>query len=87
MCLSPVAAARAFSTDLHLTSGRKKAIRASRIIGVTLVVDPMSVQYLMGAEIDYKEDLQGAQFRHSQPERDDDLRLRLVIFRLDGTAH
>ncbi len=30
--------------------------------GVTLVVDPMSFQYLMGAEIDYKEDLQGAQF-------------------------
>ena len=30
--------------------------------GVTLLVDPMSVQYLMGAEIDYKENLQGAQF-------------------------
>jgi iron-sulfur cluster insertion protein len=30
--------------------------------GVTLLVDPMSVQYLMGAEIDYKDDLQGAQF-------------------------
>src|SRR5210317_1356703 len=30
--------------------------------GVRLIVDPMSVQYLMGAEIDYKEDLQGAQF-------------------------
>ena len=30
--------------------------------GVTLLVDPMSFQYLMGAEIDYKEDLQGAQF-------------------------
>ena len=30
--------------------------------GVTLVVDPMSVQYLMGAEIDYTEDLSGAQF-------------------------
>ncbi|MEE8344285.1 MAG: iron-sulfur cluster insertion protein ErpA [Woeseiaceae bacterium] len=30
--------------------------------GVTLIVDPMSVQYLLGAEIDYKEDLQGAQF-------------------------
>ncbi|MEO0973296.1 MAG: iron-sulfur cluster insertion protein ErpA [Pseudomonadota bacterium] len=30
--------------------------------GVTLIVDPMSVQYLKGAEIDYKEDLQGAQF-------------------------
>ena len=30
--------------------------------GVTLLVDPMSVQYLMGAEIDYKDDLEGAQF-------------------------
>ena len=30
--------------------------------GVTLLIDPMSVQYLLGAEIDYKEDLQGAQF-------------------------
>ena len=29
---------------------------------VTLLVDPMSFQYLVGAEIDYKEDLQGAQF-------------------------
>lgn len=30
--------------------------------GVTLVVDPMSVQYLMGAEIDYVEGIEGAQF-------------------------
>lgn len=30
--------------------------------GVSLVVDPMSFQYLVGAEIDYKEDLEGAQF-------------------------
>ena len=30
--------------------------------GVQLLIDPMSLQYLMGAEIDYKEDLQGAQF-------------------------
>lgn len=30
--------------------------------GVTLVVDPMSVQYLMGAEIDYKDGVEGAQF-------------------------
>ena len=30
--------------------------------GVILIVDPMSVQYLMGAEIDYTEDLSGAQF-------------------------
>jgi iron-sulfur cluster insertion protein len=30
--------------------------------GVTLLIDPMSVQYLMGAEVDYSEGLQGAQF-------------------------
>ena len=30
--------------------------------GVTLLIDAMSYQYLVGAEIDYKEDLQGAQF-------------------------
>ena len=30
--------------------------------GVTLLIDPLSVQYLMGAEIDYREDLSGAQF-------------------------
>lgn len=30
--------------------------------GVTLVVDPLSLQYLMGAEVDYRESLQGSQF-------------------------
>lgn len=30
--------------------------------GVTLLVDPMSLQYLEGAEIDYTEGLEGAQF-------------------------
>lgn len=30
--------------------------------GVTLLIDPMSFQYLMGAEIDYTEGLEGAQF-------------------------
>ena len=29
---------------------------------VTLLVDPMSLQYLMGAEIDYQDSLQGSQF-------------------------
>ena len=35
--------------------------------GVTLLVDPMSFQYLVGAEIDYKEDLEGAQFVIKNP--------------------
>ena len=30
--------------------------------GVSLLIDAMSYQYLIGAEIDYKEDLNGAQF-------------------------
>lgn len=30
--------------------------------GVDLLVDPMSIQYLAGAEIDYKDDLEGARF-------------------------
>jgi iron-sulfur cluster insertion protein len=35
--------------------------------GVSLLVDAMSYQYLVGAEIDYKEDLQGAQFVIKNP--------------------
>ncbi|MFT4197867.1 MAG: iron-sulfur cluster insertion protein ErpA [Pseudoxanthomonas sp.] len=30
--------------------------------GVTLLVDPLSLQYLIGAEVDYTESLTGAQF-------------------------
>jgi len=35
--------------------------------GVTLLVDPMSFQYLVGAEIDYSEGLQGSQFVIKNP--------------------
>ncbi|MBN9462738.1 MAG: iron-sulfur cluster insertion protein ErpA [Burkholderiales bacterium] len=35
--------------------------------GVTLLIDAMSFQYLVGAEIDYKEDIQGAQFVIKNP--------------------
>ncbi|CAN5310432.1 iron-sulfur cluster insertion protein ErpA [soil metagenome] len=35
--------------------------------GVTLLIDAMSYQYLTGAEIDYKEDLEGAQFVIKNP--------------------
>ncbi|MGZ8217925.1 iron-sulfur cluster insertion protein ErpA [Methylomagnum sp.] len=30
--------------------------------GVTVLIDAMSIQYLSGAEIDYKDDLSGSQF-------------------------
>ncbi len=35
--------------------------------GVQLLIDSMSYQYLVGAEIDYKEDLNGAQFVIKNP--------------------
>ena len=47
-----------FTFDENIEDGDSQVVNR----GVTLVIDPMSVQYLMGAEIDYQEDLQGAQF-------------------------
>lgn len=35
--------------------------------GVTFLVDPMSYQYLVGAEIDYQESLEGSQFVIKNP--------------------
>jgi iron-sulfur cluster insertion protein len=35
--------------------------------GVTLLIDPMSFQYLVGAEIDYQESIEGAQFVIKNP--------------------
>lgn len=35
--------------------------------GVTLLVDPLSLQYLMGATVDYVESLTGAQFTIRNP--------------------
>lgn len=35
--------------------------------GVTLLIDPMSYQYLVGAEIDYAEGLEGSQFVIKNP--------------------
>jgi iron-sulfur cluster insertion protein len=35
--------------------------------GVTLLIDPMSLQYLTGAEIDYQESVEGSQFVIKNP--------------------
>ena len=35
--------------------------------GVTMLVDPMSFQYLVGSEVDFKEGLQGSQFVINNP--------------------
>ena len=47
-----------FSFDEKVEEGDTSVVNE----GVTLLVDPMSFQYLAGAEIDYSEGLEGAQF-------------------------
>lgn len=47
-----------FTFDEKVTEGDTEVVTN----GVSLLVDPMSMQYLMGAEIDFVEDLQGSQF-------------------------
>ncbi len=47
-----------FSFDEEINEGDEVVVTD----GVTLVVDPMSLQYLEGAEVDYTEGLQGSQF-------------------------
>ncbi len=47
-----------FTFDEEITDGDVQVENC----GVTLLVDPMSFQYLAGGEIDYSEGLEGAQF-------------------------
>jgi iron-sulfur cluster insertion protein len=47
-----------FTFDESLQDGDTEVVTD----GVKLLVDPMSMQYLAGAQIDYTEGLQGAQF-------------------------
>ncbi len=50
--------------------------------GVGLVVDPMSLQYLVGGSVDYTEGLEGSRFIVTNPNREKHLRLRLLVQRL-----
>lgn len=47
-----------FTFDENVNDGDTEVQKS----GVTLLIDPMSIQYLTGAEIDYTEGLEGAQF-------------------------
>jgi iron-sulfur cluster insertion protein len=59
---SPAAAARASSTALPLTTRPRTMTCASTRGPITVVVDAMSLQYLVGAEIDFEDKLDGARF-------------------------
>jgi iron-sulfur cluster insertion protein len=51
-----------FTFDEAVQSDDTVITRAIESAEVQLLVDPMSYQYLVGAEIDYKEDIEGEQF-------------------------
>ncbi len=51
-----------FQYGFEFDENRAEDDLAVQTSGVTLLVDPLSLQYLMGAEVDYTESLTGAQF-------------------------
>lgn len=55
-----------FSYDLYFDE-IAEVDRALEISGVKVVVDEMSLMYLVGTEIDYVEGLQGAGFKFNNP--------------------
>ena len=55
-----------FSYDLYFDEGTE-VDRACEIAGVKVIVDEMSLMYLVGTEIDYVEGLQGAGFKFNNP--------------------
>lgn len=52
-----------FTFDENINDGDTSIERG----GVKFLLDPMSYQYLVGSELDYKEDLQGAMFVIKNP--------------------
>lgn len=56
-----------FSYGFKLDANMEEGDTCIQQDGVYIVVDPLSFQYLVGAEVDYKENLQGKQFFVSNP--------------------
>lgn len=56
-----------FSYDLYFDAPMADIDREMTVNGVRVVVDDMSLMYLMGTEIDYVESLQGQGFKFNNP--------------------
>ncbi len=56
-----------FSYDLYFDQLTEGVDRTFDSHGVKLIVDHMSLQYLVGTEVDYVEGLQGAGFKFQNP--------------------
>ena len=53
--------------------------------GATVLIDPVSLDFLKGAEIDFVDDLIGAAFKVNNPNATSSLRLRHLVRRLNHT--
>jgi iron-sulfur cluster assembly accessory protein len=56
-----------FSYDLYFDAPVEGIDREMQVNGVRVVVDDMSLMYLLGTEVDYVEGLQGAGFKFHNP--------------------
>lgn len=56
-----------FSYDLYFDAPQEGIDREMQVNGVRVVVDDMSLMYLIGTEVDYVEGLQGAGFKFQNP--------------------
>lgn len=56
-----------FSYGFTFDNAEKEGDSAFTNGDVTMLVDPMSIQYLVGSEVDYTESLEGSQFRINNP--------------------
>ena len=56
-----------FSYGFRFDEEEKEGGTVVENTGVSMLVDQMSIQYFMGSEMDYREDLRGAQFIVSNP--------------------
>lgn len=56
-----------FTFDEDINEDDFSVVKMLHQQSITFLIDSMSLQYLQGASIDYKEDLQGAQFVINNP--------------------
>jgi iron-sulfur cluster insertion protein len=56
-----------FTFDNEVKSGDFQIKRALESVSITVIVDPLSYQYLVGATIDYQDDLEGERFIIKNP--------------------
>ena len=64
---SRAAAAPAFSTSSTSSDAGPTTTSSSSASGATVLIDPVSLNYMAGSEIDFVDDLIGASFKVNNP--------------------